>query len=75
MQDRKSRNRHYTTYVRDRSPSFHNFKNEFTPTSDKYHIDAAYNGNWFYFDDCAVTPVTLKEVMNCQAYFLFYEEL
>ena len=47
----------------------------FTRTSDKYCVDAAYSGTWFYIDDCAVTPVSLKEVMDCQAYILFYELL
>ena len=75
MYNRKHRGGHYTTYVRDKHSSHHSVTNEFEPTSDKYCVDAAYNGNWFYIDDCAVTPVTLKEVMNCEAYVLFYEQL
>jgi len=61
--------------VRDKYSTQHVVENEFIPTSDKYCVDAAYGGNWFYIDDCAVTPVSLKEVMNCQAFILLYEQL
>lgn len=67
-------NGHYTTYVKQKFPESEVFGlNHFC--SNKYSIDAAYTGNWFYIDDCAVIPISLQEVMNCEANILFYESL
>lgn len=67
-------NSHYTTYLKQKCTESEVVNlNDFC--SDKYSIDSAYMGNWFYIDDCAVVPISLQEVIKSQANIIFYERL
>lgn len=45
------------------------------PASGHYCTYRRHNGQWIYTSDLTVYPVYISEVLNAQAYMLFYQKM